>query len=156
MMTNNNRRHPTRGEVASWINDAWNKIPVSCIKNTWIYVGHFFPGELGDPTNTQEGEDVASITIPVIIGVSHDDDGGEDSGDEDEGVKFQHEEETENEPLFRRRRYLRSNLLEIEDEEPLFVMELTTEEIDRARRFPNGNRECDENEDEDTGNITAL
>jgi hypothetical protein len=46
--------------------------------------------------------------------------------------------------------------LDIEDEEPLFVVELTTEEIDRARRFPNGNGECDEDEDEDTGNITAL
>jgi hypothetical protein len=156
MMTNNNQRHPTRGEVASWIDDAWNKISMICIKNTWRSVGHFVPGELGDPTITQECEDVASITIPVIIGVSHDDDGGEDSGDEDEGVKFQHEEETENEPLFRRGRHLRSNLLDIEDEEPLFVMKLTTEEIDRARRFPNGNGECDEDEDEDTGNITAL
>jgi hypothetical protein len=90
----------------------------------------------------------------VIVGVSHDDDGGEDSGDEDEGVKFQHEEETENEPLFRRGRHLRSNLLDIEDEEPLFVMELTTEEIDRARRFPNGNGECDEDSEED--NIKDL
>jgi hypothetical protein len=48
-------------------------------------------------------------------------------------VKFQHEEETESEPLFHRGRHLGSNLLDIEDEEPLFVMELTTEEIDRAR-----------------------
>jgi hypothetical protein len=89
---------------------------------------------------------------PVIVGVSHDDDGGEESGDEDEGVNFKHE----NEPLFRRGRHLWSNLLDIEDEEPLFVMELTTEEIDRARRFPNGNGECYEDEDEDTGNTTAL
>jgi hypothetical protein len=72
----------------------------------------------------------------VIVGVSHDDNIGEDSGDEDEGVKFQHEEATENEPLFRRGRHLRSNLLAMEEEEPLFVMELTTEEIDRARQFP--------------------
>jgi hypothetical protein len=36
----------------------------------------------------------------------------------------------------------------------MFVMELTTEEIDRARRLPNGNGECDEDSDED--NITAL
>jgi hypothetical protein len=86
MMTNDNRRHPTRGEVASWIDDAWRKISVSCIKNTWRYVGHFVPGELGDPTITQESEDVASITFPVIVGVVHDNDGGEDSGDEDEGV----------------------------------------------------------------------
>jgi hypothetical protein len=71
-------------------------------------------------------------------------------------VKFQHEEETENEPLFRRGHHLWSNLLDIEDEEPLFVMELTTEEIDRSRRSPNINGECHEDEDEDTGNITAL
>jgi hypothetical protein len=69
----------------------------------------------------------------VIVGVSHDDNGGEDSGDEDEGAEFQHEEATENEPLFRRGRHLWSNLLDMEDEEPLFVMELRTEEIDRAR-----------------------
>jgi hypothetical protein len=92
----------------------------------------------------------------VIVGVSHDDDGGEDSGDEDEGVgvEFQHEEATEDERLFRRGRHLRSNLLDMEDEEPLFVMELTTEEIDRARLFPNGNGDCDEDSDE--GKITAL
>jgi hypothetical protein len=36
------------------------------------------------------------------------------------------------------------------------VMELTTEEKDRVRRFPNGNVECNEGEDEDTGNITAI
>jgi hypothetical protein len=54
MMTNDNRRHPTIGEVVSWINDAWSKITVSCIKNTWIYVGHFVPGELGDLTITHK------------------------------------------------------------------------------------------------------
>jgi hypothetical protein len=75
--------------------------------------GHFVRGDIGDPTITQEGKDVASTTIPVIVGVSHDDDGGEDSGNEDERVKFQHEEEKENEPLFRRGRQLRSNLLDI-------------------------------------------
>jgi hypothetical protein len=79
---------------------------------------------------------------------------GGGSGEEDKGVEFQHEEATENEPLFRRGSHLRSNLLDMEYEEPLFVMELTTEEIDRARRFPNGNRECDEDSDED--NTTAL
>jgi hypothetical protein len=42
----------------------------------------------------------------------------------------------------------------MEDEEPLFVMELTTEEIDQVRRFSNGNGECDEESEE--GNITAL
>jgi hypothetical protein len=127
---------------------------VRCIKNKWIYVGHFVPGELGDPTITQECEDVAIITIPTIFTSAMTT--TEDSGDEDEGVKFQHEEETENEPLFRRGRHLRSSLLDIDDKYPLCVMELTTEEIDRARRFPNRDGECDEDEDEDTGNITAL
>jgi hypothetical protein len=59
---------------------------VSCIKNTWRSGGHFVPGELGGPTITHKSEDVASIPIPVIVGVGHDDDGGGDSGDEDEGV----------------------------------------------------------------------
>jgi hypothetical protein len=95
-------------------------------------------------------EDVESITISVIVGVSHDEEGGKDSGDEDEGVEFQHEEATENEPLFCRGRHLWYNLLDMKDEEPLIV----TEEIDRVRRFPNGNGECDEESDE--GNITAL
>jgi hypothetical protein len=63
--------------VTSWIDDAWSKITVSCIKNTWRSIGHFVPGELGDTTITQESEDVASFTIPVSGSVSHDDDGGE-------------------------------------------------------------------------------
>jgi hypothetical protein len=49
MMMNETRRHPTRGEVVSWIDEAWSKITVSCMKNTWISVGHFVPGELGIP-----------------------------------------------------------------------------------------------------------
>jgi hypothetical protein len=64
----------------------------------------------------------------VIVGVIHYDDGGEESGDEDEGVgvEFQHEEATENEPIFRCGNHLWSNLLDMEGEEPLFVMELAT------------------------------
>jgi hypothetical protein len=84
MMKNKTRRHPERGEVASWIDDAWSKITVRCIKNTWRSGGHFVPGEIGGPTITQESEDVAIIPIPMIIGVIHDDDGGEDSRDKDE------------------------------------------------------------------------
>jgi hypothetical protein len=74
---------PTRGEVVSWINDAWDKITVRSIKNTWRYVGHFVPGEFGDPTTTQSDE-VASI--PPIVGISHD-----DSAEDDEGVEYQEE-----------------------------------------------------------------
>jgi hypothetical protein len=47
------------------------------------------------------------------------------------------------ESLFRRGCRLRSNLLDMEDEEPLFVMELTSQEKSRAREFTNGNGECD-------------
>jgi hypothetical protein len=38
---------------------------------------------------------------------------------------------------------LHSNLLDMDDEEPLFVMELTSQEKARAREFPNGNGERD-------------
>jgi hypothetical protein len=55
------------------------------------------------------------------------DNGREDIGGEDEGVKFQEEDATENEPFFRRGHHLRSNLLDMENEEPLFMMELTME-----------------------------
>jgi hypothetical protein len=48
------------------------------------------------------------------------------------------------EPLFRDGCRLRSNVLDNDDEEPLFVMKLTSQEKDRAREFPNGNGECDE------------
>jgi hypothetical protein len=49
MLTNLSSWHPTRGEVASWVNTAWKKITEETIKNTWKYVGHFVPREFGDP-----------------------------------------------------------------------------------------------------------
>jgi hypothetical protein len=129
MMMNNTRRHPPRFEVLSWINDGWNKITVSCIKNTWRSVGNFFPGEFGDPTATQSDE-VSST--PMFFGVSHDDNGEEKSGDKDEGVEYQ-EEVRYNEALFHCGRRLRSNLLDMEDEESLFVMEIMREDKARAK-----------------------
>jgi hypothetical protein len=48
MLTNIYARHPTRCEIASWVNTAWNEITEETIKNTWKYVGHFVPGEFGD------------------------------------------------------------------------------------------------------------
>jgi hypothetical protein len=48
------------------------------------------------------------------------------------------------EPLFSDVCRLRSDLLDMDDEEPIFVMELTSQEKDRARELPNGNGECDE------------
>jgi catalase (peroxidase I) len=50
MLTNISSLHPTRGEVASWFNTAWNKITEETIKNKCKYVGHFVPGEFGDPS----------------------------------------------------------------------------------------------------------
>jgi hypothetical protein len=49
MMMNNNQRHPTIGEVASCIDDAWNKISVICIKNTWRSLGTLSVVILGIP-----------------------------------------------------------------------------------------------------------
>jgi c-di-GMP-binding flagellar brake protein YcgR len=48
------------------------------------------------------------------------------------------------EPLFCDRCRLRSNLLDIDDEEPLFVVDLASQEKARAREFSNGNGECGE------------
>jgi hypothetical protein len=66
----------------------------------------------------------------------YDDDDTIENEEDDEGMK-------ELEPLFRRGCRLRSNLLDMDDEEPIFVMELTSQEKARAREFPNGNGECD-------------
>jgi hypothetical protein len=46
------------------------------------------------------------------------------------------------EPLFRDGCRLDSNLLDMDDEEPLFFMELTSQVKARSRQFPNGNGEC--------------
>jgi hypothetical protein len=48
------------------------------------------------------------------------------------------------EPFFRDGFRLRLNLLDMDDEDPLFVMELISQERARSREFPNGNVECDE------------
>jgi hypothetical protein len=64
-----------------------------------------------------------------------DDDDTIDNEEDDEGME-------ELEPLFNRGCRLRSNLLDMDDEEPLFVMELTSQEKARAREFTNGNGEC--------------
>jgi hypothetical protein len=50
MLINLSSHHPTRGEVASWVNTAWNKTTEYTIKNTWTSVGHFVPGEFVDPS----------------------------------------------------------------------------------------------------------
>jgi hypothetical protein len=62
----------------------------------------------------------------------YDDDDTIDNEEDDEGME-------ELEP--HRGCRLRLNLLDMDDEEPLSVMELTSQEKDRAREFPNGNGE---------------
>jgi hypothetical protein len=59
-----------------------------------------------------------------------DDDETIDNEEDDEGIE-------DLEPLFHCGCRLRSNLLDMDDEEPLFVMELTSQEKFRAREFPN-------------------
>jgi hypothetical protein len=69
----------------------------------------------------------------------------DDDDDDDDGMIDKEDEVTEElEPLFLDGCRICSNLLDMADEEPLFVMELTSEERSRARLFPNGNGECDE------------
>jgi hypothetical protein len=65
-----------------------------------------------------------------------DDDDTIDNEEEDEGME-------ELEPLFCDGCRLHSIFLDMDDEEPLFVMELTSQEKARAREFPNGNGEFD-------------
>jgi hypothetical protein len=65
-------------------------------------------------------------------------------------VEYQEEEAGVNKPFFHRGLHLRSNFLDMDDEEPLFVMEIATEERYRARRLPNRNGECNE------ANIIAI
>jgi hypothetical protein len=75
---------------------------------------------------------------------SYNDDG--DNYDDDYDTIDNEEEDKdieELEPLFRDGCRLRSNLLDKDDEDPTFVMELASQEKARAREFPNGNVECD-------------
>jgi hypothetical protein len=65
---------------------------------------------------------------------------------EDDGME-------ELETLFRDEFLLRSNLLDMDDEELLFVVEITSQERARAREFPNGNGEFDES---CHGDITSV
>jgi hypothetical protein len=147
MLTNLSSRHPTQGEVASWVTTAWNKITQETIKNTWESVGHFVPGEFGDPflepaPNTEyvlvEVQDQEATAFNDDVDNCDDDDDYDtiENEEDDEGME-------ELEPLVHRGGRLSSNLLDMDDEEPLFVMELTSQEKARAREFTNGNGECD-------------
>jgi hypothetical protein len=44
---------------------------VACITNNWRSVGHFVPGEYGDPSITTNEEAVSFSPAHPIVGVSH-------------------------------------------------------------------------------------
>jgi hypothetical protein len=69
----------------------------------------------------------------------------DDDNDNDDTIYNEEDDKgmEELEPLFHRGCRLRLNLLDMDDEEPLFVMELTSQDKSQAREFPNGNGECD-------------
>jgi hypothetical protein len=70
-------------------------------------------------------------------------DDSDNCDDDDIGNDEEEELMEELEPLFHNGCRLCSNLLDMDDEEPLFVMDLTSQEKARANEFPNGNGECD-------------
>jgi hypothetical protein len=150
MLTNLSSRHPTRGEVSSWFTTAWNKITQETIKNIWKSVGRFLPGEFGDPF-LEPAPNTESVLVEVqdqeATAYNDDVDNCDDDNCDDDDDTIDNEEDDEGmeelEPLFHRGCHLRSNLLDMNDEEPLFVMELTSQEKARAREFPNGNGACD-------------
>jgi hypothetical protein len=73
-------------------------------------------------------------------------DNGDNGDNDDDTIDNEEEDEgmEELEPLFRDGCCLCSTLLGMDDEEPLFVMGITSQERARAREFPNINGECDE------------
>jgi hypothetical protein len=136
MLTNISSHHPTRGEVVSWVNTAWHKITEETITNTWKSVGHFVPEEFGDPS-LEPAPNKESVLVKAHYQepTTYNDDGDDDDAtiyneDKDEGME-------ELEPIFHDGCRLCSNLLDMDDEEPLFIMELKSQERARAREFPN-------------------
>jgi hypothetical protein len=116
MVSNGSRKKPTRGEVSQWIKMAWDKVTTATIVNTWKSIGH----KVGDE---EDGE-----TIIQNDQQEEDEQGGqeEQDSDNDDGGDLPLEEE----PLFRW-----SNVMEVNDEEPLFVLKLTPEQKQQAPEF---------------------
>jgi hypothetical protein len=103
MLTNISSRHPTRVEVASWVNTAWKKITEERIKNTWKYVGHFVPGEFGDPL-LEPVPNTESVLVEVQdqeATAYNDDSDNCDDGDDTIDNEEKDEGMEELEPLFR-------------------------------------------------------
>jgi hypothetical protein len=95
MLTNLSARHPTRGEVAYWVTTAWNKITQETIKNTWKYVGHFVPGEFGDPF-LEPAPNTESVLVEVQdqeATAYNDDVDNCDDDDDDDTIENEEDEE---------------------------------------------------------------
>jgi hypothetical protein len=179
MLTNFDGRQPTRGQVATWIVSAWDKITKECIVNTWRSVGHFVPGRFGDPS-LASANNPSTGTAPVA-GVTHGDNDTDDYEDADVMMAEEGEDSDDDEawadsgsammnnlaavvdnlaleapvadeavaaaalplpvlgePLFG------NSIMDDDDDEPLFVMELSVEERAKAKApFPNGKGELD-------------
>jgi hypothetical protein len=137
MLTNISSRHPARAEAASWVDTVWKKITEETIKNTWKYIGHFVPGEFGDPLlKPSPNTEYVLVEVQDQEAAAYNDDS--DNCDDDDTIDNEEEDEGMKgmeclEPLFRDGCRLRSNLLYMDDEEPLFVMGLTSQKKARAR-----------------------
>jgi hypothetical protein len=109
MVSNSLCKKPTRGEVSQWIKIAWDKVTTATIVNTWKSIGHKAGDEEDGETIIQNGQQ------------QEDEQGGkeEQDFDSDDGGDIPLKEE----PLFRW-----SNLMEVNNDEPLFVLELTPEQ----------------------------
>jgi hypothetical protein len=109
------------------------------IKNTWKFVGHFVPGEFGDPL-LEPAPNPESVLVEVHDqeATSYNDD-SDNCDDDDDTIDNEEEDEgmEELETLCRDGCRLRSDLLDMDYEEPFFVMELTmdltSQEKSRAR-----------------------
>jgi hypothetical protein len=115
MVSNGSSKKTTRGEVSKWIQMAWDKVMTATIINTWKSIRH----KAGDE---EDGETI------IQNDQQEDEQGGQEEQyfDNDDGGDLPLEEE----PLFRW-----SNLMEVNNEEPLFVLELTPEQKEEAREF---------------------
>jgi hypothetical protein len=99
------------------------------IKNTWKSVGHFFQGEFGDSL-LEPASNTESVLVDVRdqYATAYNDYGDDDDDDDDDNIYNEEDYDgmEELEPLFCDGCRLRSNLLDMDDEDPLFVMELTS------------------------------
>jgi hypothetical protein len=114
MMSNGSHRKPMRAEVAQWIAIAWSKVTRETTSNTWNSAGH--------KAGNQNNDDSDAIIVLGVTNQSY-----EGSEDDEPGANVLLEEE---EPLFRG-----SNMNEVDNDEPLFVLKLAVEHRVAANLF---------------------